>query len=185
VDLEDLAAIVRGDIGLTVGVLQLGSEELGPMTEPLLRLCDIMVHLGIDRLKAMASLTPAIPAQVDKARKLDRCERFWMHARLRAVIAEQLAGRGQVSNLYGEYAYLAGLVRDLALLPSLLGWTSTEAREPELSRRWWGKTLNLPTPLQDVVRGDQATCSSSFSRSLLELADEADKHAFRLELSYY
>jgi hypothetical protein len=185
VDLADLAAIVRGDIGLVVGVLRLGSDELGPMAEPALRVSDLLVHLGVDRLKTMASLVPAIPAQVRPDPELDRCERFWRHARLRAVIAERLAGRGQISNLYGEYAYLAGLVRDLALLPALLSWTATEGREPELCGRSWGRTLNLPSPLTDVVRGDRAACGSSFSRALLELADEADKHAFRLELSYH
>jgi len=184
-DLQAITDAIRGDVGLTVEVLRQAAEQ--PDTEPanVLNLAEIVVHLGLEKLRAVISKTPALPAPAAEDAVSRRIERFWMHARLTALVAEELACRN--SGVSCQDAYVAGLLRHLGALPFVLDWHSTDC-EPGASGElgyYLAKGWSLPEPLTDVIRGDRDACISGRSRSLLDLANAADKHAYRLELGCY
>lgn len=174
-DLRAITEAVRGDVGLTMHAFRLAAENQDAVPPDVLSISEIVVHLGLNNLRTMAFQTPALTEVTQTGIALGSCERFWMHARLTALIAEALPCNCPGVNR--EDAYVAGLVRHVQSLPFLLDWNFSD---DQLENAW-----KLPALLADVVRGDRNACRTTVSRYLLELANEADKHAFRLELGYY
>jgi len=178
-DLRAITETIRGDVGLTVSALQLAADEPDVVPAEVLNISEIVVHLGLENLRTMISSIPTLTERAKAGVVLDRCQRFWMHARLTALIAE-----GHARQAYGlnpEHAYVAGLVRRLASLPTLLACESSDHHNPTQSGR--ETTWRLPGPLLDVIRGKRSACRTRLSRSLLDLANDADRHAGRLEFA--
>lgn len=180
-DLSAISETIRGDIGLTVHAFHLAAQDCNAMPSDALSISEIIIHLGVNNLRTMTLQVPGLTDMAKTSATLEKCEGFWMRARLTALIAEALASKRRIVS--PDAAYLAGLLRHLGSLPQLLGWNGLDDRSPRacLPHISW----ELPAPLADVVRGERNSCRTEFSYSLLQLADEADKHAFRLELSYH
>jgi len=177
-DLSSITETIRGDIGLTVNAFQLAARDCNAVRDDVLSISEVIVHLGVNNLKAMMFQVPSLADIAKTSAQLDKCERFWMRARLTALIAEALASKRRIASREG--AYLAGLLRHLGSLPHMLGLDGPDDPRVSLPYSW-----ELPAPLADVVRGERNACRTEFSYSLLQLADEANKHAFRLELGYH
>lgn len=182
IDLGAVAEVIRGDIGLTLELLRMGRRELGNSTSDMLRVAETVVHMGAPALKALVNETPLLTTHPRGKSGFRTCNRFWMHARLTALIAEQLATRCPEVN--AEEAYTAGLLRHLGALPFVLGWSAPEFEQadPGECAFFIGRSWELPEILVEIVHGNQELCTSPGSLALLDLVNTADKHAFRLEL---
>lgn len=181
-DLRAITDVIRNDVGLTVQLFRLGAAECDGRPTRTVDVGDIVVQVGLDRLKGLAAETKLNPFQPQNVAPQAR-ERFWMHARLTARIAEELAGETAPANR--EAAYVAGLLRRVGTLPAVLGWETplwTSSSSGEIGYRM-AKAWQLPIVLADVIHGDESACTSQESYSLLRLVNMADERALRWELS--
>jgi len=125
--------------------------------------------------------TKSLPHLLSTHAGISACERFWLHSRLTALIAEELAS--QSSEVSSEEAYLAGLLCHVGELSSVLG-LAPPSPSPADSRHIgyrMAKAWGLPGALADVIGGYREICRSPESRALLDIAEAADNWASRLE----
>jgi HD-like signal output (HDOD) protein len=180
-DLKDITNIVRSDVGLTAQVLRLAAREIEESPDTIVALSDIVVHVGAEKLGALAARTKPLPPHFSSHAGSTVSERFWMHSRLTALLAEELAA--QCSDVSREEAYLAGLLFHLGDLPSLLGRVPTNSNGADSRHvgyrmaRAWG----FPRALADVIGGDREVCLTRESRALLDIVTDAVTWASRLE----
>lgn len=177
VDLHAVTEVIRNDVGLTVQLLRLAASSRATSS---LNLADIVVHAGLDKLKGLAAETKLNPLHPQNAAPEAR-ERFWMHARLTARIAEELAGETTPANR--ESAYVAGLLRHLGGLPDVLGWELPGWAPGSLGEIGYrmAKAWQLPSVLAEVICGNDSACTSQKASSLLRLVNIADERAARWE----
>jgi HD-like signal output (HDOD) protein len=179
-DLQDITNIILSDIGLTAQLLRLAARD-EESRGGVVAIRDLVVNVGLEKLRALAAGTEALRADRNGRAGLSACERFWMHSRLTALVAEELAGRS--SEIRPDDAYLAGLLCHLGDLPSLLGPIppdSDAADSRQIGSRMasaWG----FPHDLADVIGGDREVCLTGESRALLDIVTAAEIWAFRLE----
>jgi HD-like signal output (HDOD) protein len=180
VDLHAITDVIRNDVGLTVQLFRLAAIERSGRPSSTLNVGDLVVQIGLDKLKIMAAETRPNPLPPQHAAPQAR-ERFWMHARLTARISEELAGETTPANR--EAAYVAGLLRHLGALPALLGWEIPEWTPASLGEIGYriAKAWQLPAVLTDVIRGEDSSCTSQKAHSLLRLVNMADERAARWE----
>jgi HD-like signal output (HDOD) protein len=179
-DLHAITDVIRNDVGLTAQLFRLAALERGGRATNILNVGDLVVQIGLEKLKNLAAETKLNPLHPQGNAPRTR-DRFWLHARLTARIAEELAGETTPSNR--EAAYVAGLLRHLGSLPAVLGWElpgwmPTGAGEIGYQM---AKTWQLPVVLADVIRGDDRACTSRKAYSLLRLVNMADERAARWE----
>src|SRR5271166_3414171 len=104
VDLQDIKDIIRTDVGLTLQLLRLAARQTEQSPGRIGSIGEIAIQVGVPGLRELVSRTRAL--NFTSHAGLSVCERFWSHARLTALIAEELAG--QSSEVDPEQAYLAG-----------------------------------------------------------------------------
>jgi HD-like signal output (HDOD) protein len=179
-DLHAITEVIRNDVGLTVRLFHLAALERSGRATTILNVGDLVVQIGLDKLKNLASETKLNPLHPQNAAPQAR-ERFWMHARLTARISEELAGETTPANR--EAAYVAGLLRHLGELPALLGWTLQAWAPGSPGEIGYGmaKAWHLPAVLADVIRGSDRACTSQKAHSLLRVVNLADERAARWE----
>jgi HD-like signal output (HDOD) protein len=176
-NLEAVTNVIRNDLGLTLQLLRLTARENDGRTD-ILSISDLVVLAGLQRLRAMAAESTSVPTGPRDQSRATPCERFWMHSRLTAHIAAELAT--EISSVCREEAYLSGMFFHLSSLPSLLNW-DMPTKNPgdaicEMAKEW-----NLPASLADVIRGRGDLCRTAESRVLFDLASVANTWAYRLE----
>lgn len=177
VNVQTAAEAIRSDVGLTIRFLQfVGSQDDSAEVS----ISKQLVLAGVSRLRALTATTEIIARHPKGRAGLKVCERFWAHARLTALMAEELAQKkGAVDS---EQAYLAGLLFRIGELPEVLGWEDHDLltgcdsdRGHALAVRW-----NLPLLLREVIRADEETCSPE-AYELLTWVKAADQQAFQIE----
>ncbi len=181
VDLSEVTAIVRGDVGMTAQLLRLAAREIEESPAKVVSISDIVVDVGVEKLRALMAHTEALPEHRGSLPALRLCERFWRHSKLTALIAEELARRSCA--VRAEDAYLAGLLCRLGDLRSLLDWArrSSEAATSSLVGYQMARAWRFPQVLVDVIGGDREACRTRESRVLLDIVTSAGIWASRLE----
>ena len=180
-DLQDITNIIKSDIGLTVQLLRVAAREIEESPDRVVTISDIVVQVGVERLRALVARTKPLPVHFRSPAGLGECERFWTHSRLTALVAEDLAG--QSSEVSPEEAYLAGLLYHVGDLPWLLGWATTglvTANSCPINYRM-AEAWRFPRALADVINSDPKACCTRESRALLNIVEAADNWASRLE----
>ncbi len=182
-DLSAIAGIIRSDIALTVQVLRLAAEQNQKHLRGLIDIDELVVHLGPTKLKRILEGTDILSKHPKGIAGVRTFERFCNHARLTAMIAEELAS--ETASVRQEEAYVAGLLRHLGALPFLLGWKIRDLEESDTGETGYqlAKVWGLPCPLLDVISGNRELCDPS-TLPLFDLVATADKHAFRLEIGH-
>jgi len=178
VDLHTLTEVVRNDIGLTVQLLHIAALEAGPRSSQSANIAELIVHLGLDRLRQLAETTDVVSFSSGSL-KARRWQLFCMQARSLGRFTEELAWKASSSD--ANVAFVAGLLRHLGSVPSLLGWDSSDEEsqdEGETGCRLFA-AWHLPCILADVVRGGANDSSSQRSRSLLSLVEAAEQQTWR------
>jgi HD-like signal output (HDOD) protein len=180
-DLGDITNIIKSDVGLTVQILRVAARRMEEWGERPPSIGEMVIEVGIELLKKLVARTKTVPVQCGSAVAISEWARFWLHSRLTALVAEDLAG--QSSKVNSEVAYLAGLLSHLGGISSILGWTATDS-EAMLSDSGWrmAKAWEFPPALALVIRGDRALCATSESRALFDIVECADLWASRLEV---
>ncbi len=188
VDLQNITSIIRGDVGLTVQLLRFAARETELFPGRINPISEIVIQLGISKLRALAAQTEPLPERLRSAAGSDECERFWTHARVTALIAEELAGQSSEVNheanpeVNPEEAYLAGLLCHIGDLPEILGWEIAGSAETD-SRRFgyrMAKAWGLPAILTELIGGFGEVSRPPGSHALLDIAEAADNRAIRL-----
>jgi HD-like signal output (HDOD) protein len=184
-DLQAITRIIRNDVGLTAQLLRLAARTSEEAPSKISAVSEIVVEAGAQNVAALVAHTRSLPDRLTRHAGGNAAERFWMHARLTALIAEELAGQssGQSSKVSPEEAYLSGLLFRLGDLPSVLGWAaidSTVANSREVGARM-AKAWGFPRALTAVIAGDRDICSAHGALALLDIATDADIWATRLE----
>jgi len=178
VDLQGITNIIRSDIGLTAQLLRLAASELEESPPPLTAVSEIILHLGVDKLRVLVTRTEPLQGHSAYHARSCACLRFWMHSRLTAMIAEELAA--QSCEIHPEEAYLAGLLFHLGDLPLLMGWIpGSKAADARHTGYAVAKAWRLPRTLLEVIAADHELCSRK-SRVLLDIVLAADAWASRL-----
>lgn len=179
-DLEEISNIVRGDVGLTIQLLRLAAREIPESAGTMVTTGEMLVYLGVEKLATLVARTEAPPHHLRDS-DLSLCERFWMHSRLTALIAEELAG--QSTDVRPQDAHLAGLLCHLGDLPQLLGWPAASSSAVDSRNRGYriAHAWGFPRALADVIGGDRELCLTAESRALLDIVTVADTWAYRLE----
>jgi len=179
-DLQGITEVIRNDVGLTVQLLYLSARERHGRASSILNIGDVVVQIGLEKLKSLAAGSKLNPLHPQNTVPQGR-EQFWMHARLTARIAEELAGETTPANR--EAAYAAGLLRHVGALPDLLGWEMPGWATGSLGEVGYrmARAWQLPPVLVDVIRGDDKACTSQKAHSLLRLVNMADERAARWE----
>jgi len=176
VNLNSLTEIIRGDLGLTIQLLRLVSladdSALDDVSIP-----GIVVHVGVGGLSYLAGQIELLSGYRRGKASLRECEQFWGHARLTALMAEELAYKAGCD---ADQAYVAGLLFHIGELPSLLGWewelTGADCHEvTEVLAKMW----RLPSSLREILCGDDLQLPAR-SRTLLQLVRVADQQAWRV-----
>jgi HD-like signal output (HDOD) protein len=176
VNLNSVTEVIRGDLGLTIQLLRLVSlADDSPSDE--VSIPKTVVHVGVGGLSYLAGQIELLSSYRQGKASLRECEQFWGHARLTALMAEELAYK---SDCDADQAYLAGLLFHIGELPSLLGWdwglTGADCREvAEVLAKLW----HLPSSLQGILCGDDLQLPAR-SRTLLQLVRVADQQAWRV-----
>ncbi len=193
-DLQAITRIIRNDVGLTVQLLRLAARMIEESPSKISSISELVVEAGARNVAALVAHTRSLPDRLTRHAGGNAAERFWMHARLTALIAEELAGQSsgqsssgqsssQSSKVSQEEAYLAGLLFRLGDLPSVLGWAaidSAAANSREIGARM-AKAWGFPRALTAVIGGDREICGAHGSLALLDIATDADIWASRLE----
>ena len=176
VNLNSITEVIRSDVGLTIELLRLISSDTNDPADSI-SLSDAVVHAGIGGLRFLASHVELVSALLPHS-SLRKCEQFWSHARLTALMAEEQAYKVGCD---AEEAYIAGMLFRIGEIPALLGWnwsfTSVGPREIAgvLARMW-----NLPPRFAEILDGDDLQLGSS-ARTLLQLVRVADQQAWRVQ----
>lgn len=179
-DLQEIGNIVGGDIGLTIQLLRLAAREIPESVGTMATIGEMVIYLGVEKLATLVARTEAPPHHLSHS-DLSLCERFWMHSRLTALIAEELAG--QSTDVCPQHAHLAGLLCHLGDLPQLLGWPAASSSAVDSRNRGYriAHAWAFPRALADVIGGDRELCFTAESRALLDIVTVADSWAYRLE----
>ena len=181
IDLQDVTNIIKSDVGLTVQLLRLAARTTEQSKGKIGAISEIAIQVGVDGLGALVAQTEPLPDHFRSHTGLSASERFWMHSRLTALIAEELAG--QSSEVAPGEAYLAGLLCHVGDLPSVLGWAAADSGTTDSRNTGYrmAKAWELPCALTEVIGGYGEVCRTPESRTLLDLAEAADHWASRLE----
>jgi HD-like signal output (HDOD) protein len=180
-DLQDITDIIRSDIGLTTQLLRLAAREMEEAPGPVVAISDIVVHVGLEKIDALVAQTRALPDDISGAAGLSAGERFWMHSKLTALLAEQIAG--QSSEIRPGDAHMAGLLCHLGDLPLLMGWAAPGSDAADLRQIGYrmANAWAFPPVLAEVIAGDCGACHTRESRALLDIVTAADTWASRLK----
>ena len=180
VDLDAVINVIKSDIGLVVQLLRLASKTADWRSNNAMSISHWVVTAGRSGLRTLIRQTASFSSgSCNRSQNLMR-ERFWQHARLTGLIAEDLA-RHTTDSLNDE-ALLATMMYQLVDLAQLLGWNAG-MKTGEL-RQFASQTAtawNLPGELVEVVRGERNLCSTTKAAALLDLACAANIWACRLE----
>jgi HD-like signal output (HDOD) protein len=180
-DLRDITTIIRSDVGLTSQLLRLAARETLESPDKVAGIDEMVVHIGVEKLKELVTRTKTLPEHFGSYAGPNVCHRFWMHSRLTALIAEELAA--QSFEVGPQEAYLAGLLFHLGDLPLLLGWAipSSNAADNRHTGYQIARAWRFPRALADVIGGEREVCLTRQSRALLDIVVDADTWASRLE----
>jgi HD-like signal output (HDOD) protein len=182
-DLSAITEIIRSDIGLSVQVFRLAAEQEEEQLRGLVDIEELVVQLGISQLKTLVDDTDILSKHPKGVAGVRTFERFCNHARLTALIAEELAS--ETASVRPEEAHIAGLLRHLGALPFVVGWKIPDLEESDTGETGYqlAKIWRLPHPLAEVISGNRDICDPSVL-PLFDLVSAADKHAFRLEIGH-
>ncbi|HWF90917.1 MAG TPA: HDOD domain-containing protein [Terriglobales bacterium] len=181
-DLAAISAVIRGDLGLTIHLLRLSGEEQFESADTMPSVEGIVVHAGIEKLKALIAGVPVLSEHPAGEAGVNACARFWMHSHLIALIAQELAvGEDEITP---EEAFLAGLLRQIGKLPILLGWRIPELEASDLGELGYAlaQAWNFPSPLASVIRGHEEALGYLPSYSLWKIATSAAEWVQLMEL---
>jgi HD-like signal output (HDOD) protein len=176
-DLEAITRLIRNDVGLTTQLLRLTFGQPSKHRTGHLGVGEMVVHLGVEKLKAMAAGTRLLVGQPVGNLRFEACKEFWMRARRTAHLAEELAAG--TSARMRETAYVAGLLYHVGELPALLDWKipGIESLHPAIIGFRMAKAWHFPSILAEIIGRDEAACTSFAARRLLRLINAADRQA--------
>lgn len=150
VDLRVVSQLVRTDLGASLQILGLAAMEYGSAEGRPTRIEDCISDLGVDACIEAVSARTVVR---DGRRRV--IAEIWAHSREIAQYSKFIAE--DIPEVNPDEAYLVGLFHAIGLLPSALGWESSEAGAKDslavgfkLARKW-----SLPRFVLDYFGGTE------------------------------
>lgn len=182
-DLDAITRLIRTDVGLTVQLLRFAFGQPSKHRPSQLNLAELIVHLGLEPLRAMAAGTRLLSCQASGHAAFRACKAFWVRACRVAHTAEELTA-GSCSTIR-ETAYIAGLLCHIGSLPALLDWRipGLESANPREIGCAMAKAWHFPSILVEIIRRDEQACTCFEARRLLRLINAADRQISAIDFS--
>lgn len=163
VDLREMSELVSSDLGATLQILRLAGREYGMVQDRPTRIADCIADLGLRAcLKAVSADT------IGRQHCRDGIADLWAHSREIAVYSKLVAQ--ERSDIHPEEAYMVGLLHEIGLLPSLLGWRDLDLADEALIGFRLAKRWALPHFVTDFFSGLQSPQHASRWSAVVERA---------------
>jgi len=136
VSMEEVAAIVELDPGLTAQILKVVNSAFIGLPQPIKSLKQATSVLGLKKIESLAVSFGVLKVVKDPATEGFDLAAFWTDSLLRALFARELA---RELSLDQEETFLSALLQDVALPVLLTEWFDVYQRAYDLWRRRGGR----------------------------------------------
>jgi len=181
-DVGLISDALRSDIGLASRFLRLAGQDLGGNAGEFSRFEDLVVHLGLERIRHLAAQTETLTRHPVGLVALQACERSWKRARLTALAAEYMAASTEA--VESDQAYLAGLFHHLGYC--LRSLNRAERDDQPVDPHALGYSLacawDFPRIILDSMRRHRLEAPASKTRVLREIVKTAVEWVLDVEL---
>jgi putative nucleotidyltransferase with HDIG domain len=191
VEISDIVKMIAADPVFATRLLQMANSPLFALQKTVKTISHAIMVLGLGRVRAI-TLTRSLGDFVAPALKVQALRSCWQHSLTGAILSEQLA---PVCGLDPDYAYVAGLLRDIGRLALLVKYPGPYANvlavsgenahallttERELfdidhceAGAWVLRTMPFPPELRDVAaHHHDAVISGPFGMvQMVQIAD--------------
>jgi putative nucleotidyltransferase with HDIG domain len=116
VDIHEVGKLIAAEPVFATRVLQLANSPLFALQRQVRTISHAIILLGLDRVKAI-TFTRALEDFVTPALKIKALRACWQNCLATALLAEKLA---RAARMDADFAYVAGLVRDIGRLALLV-----------------------------------------------------------------
>jgi len=116
VDIHEVGKLIAAEPVFATRVLQLANSPLFALQRQVRTISHAIILLGLDRVKAI-TFTRALEDFVAPALKIKALRACWQNCLATALLAEKLA---RAARMDADFAYLAGLLRDIGRLALLV-----------------------------------------------------------------
>ncbi len=116
VDIHEVGKLIAAEPVFATRVLQLANSPLFALQRQVRTISHAIILLGLDRVKAI-TFTRALQDFVTPALKIKALRACWQNCLATALLAEKLARAARMDT---DFAYVAGLVRDIGRLALLV-----------------------------------------------------------------
>ncbi len=116
VDITEVGKLIAAEPVFATRVLQLANSPLFALERQVKTISHAIILLGLDRVKAI-TFTRAMEDFVTPALRVEALRACWQNSLAVALIAEKLA---RAARMDGDFAYVAGLLRDIGRLALLV-----------------------------------------------------------------
>jgi putative nucleotidyltransferase with HDIG domain len=116
VDIHEVGKLIAADPVFATRVLQLANSPLFALERQVRTISHAIILLGLDRVKAI-TFTRALEDFVAPALNIQALRACWQNCLAVALLSEKLA---RASRMDADYAYVAGLLRDIGRLALLV-----------------------------------------------------------------
>ena len=190
-DISEIGKLIAAEPVFATRVLQLANSPLFALERQVRTISHAIILLGLDRVKAI-TFTRAMEDFVTPALNIQALRMCWQNSLAVALISEKLA---RVARMDADFAYVAGLLRDIGRLALLVKYPQPYANllavsgeenydlmmtERELfdidhceAGRWLMQQLPFPPELAEVITRHHDKLDSSTFRMvhLIQCAD--------------
>jgi len=169
-----ISEIIRMDPSFTAEILRVANSALFGTTREIRSVALAVCRLGLDRLKAMATMV-AINSIIKPALRIEGLRRFWIHSLVSAILTEESARAcgGPV-----ESAYTAGLLHDLGTLGLMAAYPEEYNRMLEVSRDYGFDLIQAERDLFEIDHCSAGTYLSEEWNFPEEIGVAIAKHHF-------
>jgi putative nucleotidyltransferase with HDIG domain len=146
VDIHEVGKLIAAEPVFATRVLQLANSPLFALQRQVKTISHAIILLGLDRVKAI-TFTRALEDFVTPALKIKALRACWQNCLATALLAEKLA---RASRMDADFAYVAGLLRDIGRLALLVKYPEPYCNLLAVSGEQQFDLLTLERALFDI-----------------------------------
>jgi putative nucleotidyltransferase with HDIG domain len=153
VDIHEVGKLIAAEPVFATRVLQLANSPLFALQRQVKTISHAIILLGLDRVKAI-TFTRALEDFVTPALKIKALRACWQNCLATALLAEKLA---RASRMDADFAYVAGLLRDIGRLALLVKYPEPYCNLLAVSGEQQFDLLTLERALFDIDHCEAGT----------------------------
>jgi HD-like signal output (HDOD) protein len=142
IDLREMSELVLADLGATLQILRMAGREYGTSENRPVCIADCIVDLGLRNC-----LTAVSAETISRQERKSEVAELWSHSREIARCSRLVAQ--EMAEIDPEEAYLTGLLHEIGLLPTLLGWGGISVADESLVGLRLANRWSLPSCVRE------------------------------------